>query len=73
MLGLVQVPCIERNALAALRALDHTTLAILSDGRHMVSFDEVIEVMMETGKNLPSIFRETALGGLAALRSPNKI
>lgn len=69
MLGLVQVPCIERNALAALRALDHTTLAILSDGRHMVSFDDVIKVMMETGKSIPSCFRETALGGLASLRS----
>lgn len=73
MLGLVQVPCIERNALAALRALDHTTLAILSDGRHMVSLDDVIGVMMETGKSLPSMFRETALGGLAALRTVSKI
>ena len=73
MLGLVQVPCIERNALAALRALDHTTLAILSDGRHMVSLDDVISVMMETGKSLPPSFRETALGGLASLRCVSKI
>lgn len=72
MMGLVQIPCIERNALAALRALDHTTLALLSDGRHMVSFDDVIEVMMETGKSLSSDFRETALGGLALLRQKNK-
>ena len=73
MLGLVQVPCIERHALAALRALDHTTLAILSDGRHMVSLDDVISVMMETGKSLPSSFRETALGGLASLRCVSKV
>lgn len=65
MLGLVQIPCIERNALAAMRSLDHASYALLSDGRHKVSFDMVIEVMMETGQALPSLYRETSLGGLA--------
>lgn len=65
MLGLVQIPCIERNALAAMRSLDHASYALLSDGRHKVSFDTVIEVMMETGQALPSLYRETSLGGLA--------
>lgn len=70
MLGLVQIPCIERNALAAMRALDHASYALLSDGRHKVSFDTVIEVMMETGQALPPLYRETSLGGLA--RHPHK-
>ncbi len=69
MLGLVQIPCIERNALAAMRALDHASYALLSDGRHKVSFDTVVEVMMETGQALPPLYRETSLGGLA--RHPN--
>lgn len=65
MLGLVQIPCIERNALGAMRALDHASYALLSDGRHKVSFDTVVDVMMETGQALPSLYRETSLGGLA--------
>ncbi|MDC7244730.1 MAG: L-serine ammonia-lyase [Sphaerochaetaceae bacterium] len=65
MMGLVQIPCIERNAMAAMRALDHASYALLSDGRHKVSFDTVIEVMMETGQALPPLYRETSLGGLA--------
>lgn len=63
--GLVQVPCIERNAVAAARALDANIYATLSDGSHLVSFDKVVEVMNETGHNLPSLYRETAEGGLA--------
>ncbi len=63
--GLVQVPCIERNAIAAARALDANIYATLSDGAHLVSFDKVVEVMNETGHNLPSLYRETAEGGLA--------
>jgi L-serine dehydratase len=63
--GLVQVPCIERNAVAAARAFDANTYAILSDGSHLVSFDKVVEVMHETGHNLPSLYRETSEGGLA--------
>ncbi|MCE7735863.1 MAG: serine dehydratase [Candidatus Heimdallarchaeota archaeon] len=63
--GLVQIPCIERNAHAALRALDCAYLAILSDGTHRISFDDVIEVMLETGKEMSKNFKETSLGGLA--------
>ena len=63
--GLVQVPCIERNAVAAARALDANAYATLSDGAHLVSFDKVVEVMNETGHNLPSLYRETSEGGLA--------
>lgn len=65
ILGLVQVPCIERNAFAAIRALAAAEYALLSDGRHLISFDQVVEVMQQTGHDLPSIYRETALGGLA--------
>ena len=63
--GLVQVPCIERNAIAAARAFDANTYAMLSDGMHLVSFDKVVEVMGETGHDLPDLYRETAEGGLA--------
>ncbi len=65
--GLVQIPCIERNALGAARALNHMAFALLSDGRHQVSFDNVVQVMKETGQALPSLYRETSLGGLAGL------
>ena len=61
--GLVQVPCIERNAVAAARALDANIYATLSDGSHLVSYDKVVEVMNETGHNLPSLYRETSEGG----------
>ena len=67
MMGLVQIPCIERNAMATMRALNHATFALLSDGRHRVSFDNVIKVMMETGEALPYMFKETARGGLATV------
>lgn len=63
--GLVQVPCIERNAIAAARALDANIYATLSDGMHLVSYDRVVEVMAETGHDLPSLYRETSQGGLA--------
>jgi len=63
--GLVQIPCIERNAFAAARALSHNTFAMLSDGRHMISFDRVVQTMKQTGKDLPSLYKETAGGGLA--------
>ncbi len=65
--GLVQIPCIERNALASARALNHMNYSLLSDGRHRISFDEVVSVMNETGKALPSLYRETSGGGLAKL------
>ncbi len=63
--GLVQVPCIERNAFAASRALDANAFAMLSDGRHHVSFDRVVKTMLETGHDLPSLYKETSTGGLA--------
>ena len=64
--GLVQIPCIERNAFAATRALAAANYALLTDGTHRISFDDVVAVMEETGHNLPSLYRETATGGLAA-------
>lgn len=63
--GLVQIPCIERNAFAASRALDANTYANFSDGRHVVSFDRVVATMHQTGKDLPSLYKETSTGGLA--------
>lgn len=63
--GLVQIPCIERNAFAAARALDANTFSNFSDGRHRVSFDQVVEVMKQTGNDLPSLYKETSEGGLA--------
>lgn len=63
--GLVQIPCIERNVFATSRALTHNTYAILSDGRHRISFDEVVEVMKKTGKDMPKLYKETSEGGLA--------
>ena len=63
--GMVQIPCIERNAFAATRALDCATFALYSDGGHRISFDEVVKVMEKTGHDLPHVYRETAEGGLA--------
>lgn len=68
MMGLVQIPCIERNAMAAMRSIDHCVYALFSDGRHKVPFDSVVEVMMETGHALPSLYRETSRGGLAKVQ-----
>lgn len=70
--GLVQIPCIERNAFAATRALDSDIYATFSDGKHRISFDHVVEVMKRTGKDLPSLYKETSAGGLA-LHYPNAI
>lgn len=63
--GLVQIPCIERNAFAATRALDSNLYASFSDGKHRVPFDRVVEVMKQTGHDLPSLYKETSGGGLA--------
>jgi L-serine dehydratase len=63
--GLVQIPCIERNAYAAARALDANLYSAFTDGGHRVSFDRVVEVMKQTGHDLPSIYKETGEGGLA--------
>jgi L-serine dehydratase len=65
--GLVQIPCIERNAHAATRALSCCHFALLSDGIHKISFDDVVDVMKETGCALPSLYRETSTGGLAKI------
>ncbi len=63
--GLVQIPCIERNALASAKAIDAANYAALTDGNHHISFDNVIKVMKETGKDLNLKYRETSTGGLA--------
>ena len=63
--GYVQVPCIERNAVAAERALSAANYSLFTDGSHRVSFDEVVITMMETGKDLKCAYRETSEGGLA--------
>ena len=63
--GLVQIPCIERNAFAAARALDSNIYASFSDGIHRVSYDKVVKVMKKTGHDLPSLYKETSEGGLA--------
>ena len=65
--GLVQIPCIERNAYAAARALDSNLYASFSDGTHSVSFDRIVKVMKQTGHDLPSLYKETARGGLAVI------
>jgi L-serine dehydratase len=63
--GLVQIPCIERNAIAAAKAINAAKMALWGDGSHRVSLDEVIVTMRETGKDMSSKYKETALGGLA--------
>jgi L-serine dehydratase len=71
--GLVQVPCIERNAVAATRAVDAATYATLSDGRHMISYDEVVDTMLQTGRDLSGQYRETSTGGLAAFYNRDEL
>ncbi len=66
--GLVQIPCIERNAVAAMRAINAVSLASFLSDTRKISVDEVIEVMRMTGKDIPGRYRETAEGGLATLR-----
>jgi len=63
--GLVQVPCIERNAVGAVKAIEAARLAILGDGTHRVSLDEVIETMRKTGLDMSERYKETSQGGLA--------
>jgi L-serine dehydratase len=63
--GLVQIPCIERNAFAASRALSCAEYALFTDGTHRIPFDDVVTVLWETGNALPSLYRETSNGGLA--------
>lgn len=63
--GLVQVPCIERNAMGAVKAINAARLALRGDGKHMVSLDQVIETMRQTGADMRSKYKETSEGGLA--------
>jgi len=63
--GLVQVPCIERNAMGAVKAIDASRLAMRGDGKHMVSLDKVIETMRQTGRDMKDTYKETSKGGLA--------
>lgn len=67
--GLVQIPCIERNVFAATRAINCARYACYTDGSHRISFDQVVQVMKETGHALPSLYRETSTGGLATIYS----
>lgn len=64
--GLVQIPCIERNAMGSVKAVNASRLALLGDGQHFVPLDKVIATMKQTGKDMMSIYKETSLGGLAA-------
>jgi L-serine dehydratase len=63
--GLVQIPCIERNAVAAMRAINAVNLANFLSGSRKISFDMVVKTMYETGKDMSHLYRETAAGGLA--------
>jgi len=63
--GLVQVPCIERNTMGAMKAVNAARLALRGDGQHLVSLDKVIETMRQTGQDMQSKYKETAQGGLA--------
>lgn len=63
--GLVQVPCIERNAIAAMKAINATQMALRGDGDHFISLDKVIRTMRDTGKDMQDKYKETSRGGLA--------
>ena len=63
--GLVQIPCIERNAIASVKAITAARTALRGDGSHVVSLDKVIKTMRETGRNMKVKYKETARGGLA--------
>jgi L-serine dehydratase len=63
--GLVQVPCIERNAIAAVKAINATQMALRGDGKHFISLDRVIRTMRDTGADMHDKYKETSRGGLA--------
>ncbi|KTD35922.1 L-serine dehydratase [Legionella nautarum] len=65
VLGLVQIPCIERNAMGAVKAVNASRMALIGDGQHQISLDKVIKTMKKTGEDMQSIYKETSLGGLA--------
>ncbi|MBI5447811.1 MAG: L-serine ammonia-lyase [Gammaproteobacteria bacterium] len=64
--GLVQIPCIERNAMGAVKSVNAAKIALLGDGEHQISLDKAIATMKQTGKDMMTIYKETSLGGLAA-------
>lgn len=68
--GLVQIPCIERNAMGAVKAVNASRLALMGDGTHFISLDDVIETMKRTGQDMKSEYKETSIGGLAAVNLP---
>jgi L-serine dehydratase len=63
--GLVQIPCVERNALASVKAINAARMALRGDGTHVVSLDKVIKTMRETGADMKVKYKETSRGGLA--------
>ena len=63
--GLVQVPCIERNAMGAVKAINAARMAMRGDGKHKVSLDKVIKTMRDTGRDMQDKYKETSRGGLA--------
>lgn len=65
VMGLVQIPCIERNAMGAVKAVNASRMALIGDGQHHISLDKVIRTMKQTGMDMQSIYKETSMGGLA--------
>ncbi len=65
VMGLVQIPCIERNAMGAVKAVNASRMALIGDGQHHISLDKVIKTMKQTGADMQTIYKETSLGGLA--------
>jgi L-serine ammonia-lyase len=63
--GLVQIPCIERNAMGAVKAVNSARIAMKGDGTHFVPLDDVIKTMLDTGRDMNNKYKETSLGGLA--------
>jgi L-serine dehydratase len=63
--GLVQIPCIERNAMGAVKAVNAARMALAGNGQHVVSLDKVIKTMRETGADMKTKYKETSRGGLA--------
>jgi L-serine dehydratase len=72
ILGYVQIPCIERNAMSSRRAIDSAEYALLTDGQHYIVLDSVIDALNETGKDINEKYRETAKGGLALKKVKQK-
>ena len=65
VMGLVQIPCIERNAMGSVKAVNASRMALIGDGQHTISLDKVIQTMKQTGMDMKSIYKETSMGGLA--------